>query len=407
MISGSNFAISVLLARWLAPESYGSYALAFAVFLLVSQFQQALLLEPMTVFGSSSYRGKLPQYLGSLLWLNGGTVAFISAILAVAAWVVHRTGAYGSLAPALLGVSLASPCILLFWLLRRGFYIELRPAAATRGAVLYCGLTLTILFAVKVLHVLSPFTAFLIMGAAALVTSAFFFLRLKPVVNLDRNELRLREVSHQHWVYGRWALASALAMWIPTNLYYVLLGSSHTMVNAAELRALMNLTLPVGQTATALSLLFIPFASRARAEQGPESLRKISWNITMLFGFGAIAYWALIVIFRGSVLHLFYGGHYSQISAFVPIVAASSVFQTCINGPGIGLRANETPVCVFYAYLVSSAITVVVGVFATSRLGVEGAVGTMLLANFSAFAVAQFMLRRQLGQTPSVLAEAL
>lgn len=407
MISGSNFAISVLLARWLALEAYGSYALAFAVFLLVSQFQQALLLEPMTVFGSSSYRDRLRAYLGTLLWLNGGIVALISLVLAISAWVVHLTHGFGFLATALLGVSLACPCILLFWLLRRGFYIQLQPAAATRGAVLYCGLVLTILLTANLLHLLSAFTAFLIMGIAALITSAVFFLQLKPTLRLQSNELRLRDISRQHWVYGRWALASAIAMWIPANIYYILLGSSRTMVNAAELRALMNLALPVGQTAGALSLLFIPFASRARAERGAESLRKISWNITMLYGAGAVLYWVVIVVFRGSVLHLFYGGHYSQIGRFVPILALSSVFQTCTHGPGIGLRANEMPICVFYAYLVSSVISVGVGVIATSVLGVRGAVGTMLLANLSAFFVAQVMLRRQLRQTPAVLAEAL
>jgi O-antigen/teichoic acid export membrane protein len=406
MISGSNFAVSVLLARWLSAETYGSYALAFAIFLLVSQFQQALLLEPMSVFGSSIHRGKLRSYLGRLLWLHGGTSALISAILAAGAWGVVLTHGSKPLAAALLGVSLASPCILLFWLLRRSFYIELQPGAATQGAVLYCGLVLVMLLAANFWHVLSPFIAFLLMGMAALITSGVFLIRLKPDLSLTRNELSMRETSRQHWIYGRWALASAVAMWIPTNIYYVLLGTSGSMAHAGELRALMNLALPVGQTATALSLLFIPYASRMRAEQGPEVLRKISFNITLLFGLGAVMYWIALVMFRGSVLHLFYGGHYSQISAFVPVVAVSSIFQTCISGPGIGLRANEMPICIFYAYLVSSLITVGVGVIATRMLGVQGAVGTMLLANLSAFLVAQFMLRRQLRRAPAVLAEA-
>jgi O-antigen/teichoic acid export membrane protein len=178
------------------------------------------------------------------------------------------------------------------------------------------------------------------------------------------------------------------------------------MAHAGELRALMNLTLPVGQTATALSLLFVPYASRARAERGPQSLRKISLGITALFGLGAIVYWAAVVTFRGSVLHLFYGGRYSEISAFIPFVAISSIFQTCINGPGIGLRANEMPICVFYAYLVSSAITLGAGVFATRLFGVEGAVITMLVANMSAFLVAQLMLSRNARPVHDVLAEA-
>jgi O-antigen/teichoic acid export membrane protein len=406
MISGSNFAISILLARWFAAEQYGAYALAFAVFILVSQLHQALLLEPMSVYGSSLYRGRLRHYLGTLLWMHAGTVALISTILGAGALAVFFTHHSVSLAGALLGVCIASPCILLFWLVRRSFYLELQPALATQGAVLYCLLVLFLLFGANTLKVLSPFTAFLIMGTAALTTSVAFLMKLKPITRRHRNELSLVETSRQHWVYGRWALASAVAMWIPTNIYYVLLGSSAGMAHAGEMRALMNLTLPVGQTATALSLLFIPFASRTRAESGPESLRKISSGITALFGIGAIAYWGTVVAFRGSVLHMFYGGRYAEISAFIPIVALSSIFQTCINGPGIGLRANEMPVCVFYAYLVSSVITLGAGVVATKFFGVEGAVITMLVANMSAFLVAQVMLIRNTRQVPDVLAKA-
>ena len=53
LISGSNFVIGVLLARWLLPAQYGAYALAFSVFLLVSFLHQALLTEPQRVFGPS------------------------------------------------------------------------------------------------------------------------------------------------------------------------------------------------------------------------------------------------------------------------------------------------------------------------------------------------------------------
>jgi O-antigen/teichoic acid export membrane protein len=405
MISGSNFAISILLARWFAAEQYGAYALAFAAFILVSHLHQALLLEPMSVYGSSVYRGRLRHYLGTLLWMHSGAIAVISALLGAGALGVYLTHHSAHLAGALAGVCIAAPCILLFWLVRRSFYLELKSASAAQGALLYCALIVLLLFGANELKVLSPFTAFLMLGIASLVTSAVFLKQLKPVGKLSHNELSLSETSRQHWNYGRWALASAVAMWIPSNIYYILLGSTSGIASAGQLRALMNLTQPVGQTATALGLLFVPYASRVRTERGPEALRKISFGITALFALGAIAYWAVVVAFRGPVVHLFYGGRYAEISAFVPIVAISSVFQTCINGPGIGLRANEMPICVFYAYLVSSVITVAGGVVATRWFGVEGAVITMLVANISAFLVAQTMLSRNARKVPCVFPE--
>src|SRR5260370_23428769 len=70
LISGSNFIISILLARWLMPDQYGSYAIAFGVFVLVVLVYQSLVLEPMAVFGASSYRDSLRDYLRSVLRLH-------------------------------------------------------------------------------------------------------------------------------------------------------------------------------------------------------------------------------------------------------------------------------------------------------------------------------------------------
>src|ERR1019366_3825617 len=46
LISGSNFLIGILLARWLVPEQYGAFSLAFSVFLLLSYVYHSLLSEP-------------------------------------------------------------------------------------------------------------------------------------------------------------------------------------------------------------------------------------------------------------------------------------------------------------------------------------------------------------------------
>src|SRR5216683_4409827 len=71
LMSGSNFLLSILLARWLAPEQYGAYALAFSLFFFVSAVHQALLLEPMSVFCTSEYATRQHAYIGAMLWFQG------------------------------------------------------------------------------------------------------------------------------------------------------------------------------------------------------------------------------------------------------------------------------------------------------------------------------------------------
>src|SRR5947207_12866057 len=67
LISGSNFLIGILLARWLMPDQYGAFALAFSVFLLLSYVYQSFLAEPQAVFSGSAYRKSLRGYLQTLL----------------------------------------------------------------------------------------------------------------------------------------------------------------------------------------------------------------------------------------------------------------------------------------------------------------------------------------------------
>src|ERR1019366_6540962 len=72
LISGSNFIVAILLARWLAPGQYGGYALAFEAFLFLSVVYGALILEPMSVFGASIYKNDFQAYLGVLLRIHSG-----------------------------------------------------------------------------------------------------------------------------------------------------------------------------------------------------------------------------------------------------------------------------------------------------------------------------------------------
>ena len=56
MYSGFNFIASVLLARWLLPEDYGAYAIAFAIFQFGYQLQNAIIIEPMSVIGPVKFK---------------------------------------------------------------------------------------------------------------------------------------------------------------------------------------------------------------------------------------------------------------------------------------------------------------------------------------------------------------
>src|SRR5947209_6401279 len=128
--SGSNFLLGILLARWMAPEQYGAYALAFSIYILVTFLYQALLLEPLSVFSGTTYSNNLRGYLKSNIWLHWAVSAVICALLggsAIAAKVWWHSPVS---AMAFAGITAATPFVLIHALGRRSFYLRLSPVPA-------------------------------------------------------------------------------------------------------------------------------------------------------------------------------------------------------------------------------------------------------------------------------------
>jgi O-antigen/teichoic acid export membrane protein len=394
LITGSNFLLSILLARWMSREEYGAFALGFSVFLLVGVLYQALLLEPMSVFGGYSYHGQLRTYLRSLLAIHLFAGLAILFGLALSSGIARVAGAADGLPGSLLGAAVAAPCILMFWLVRRAFYLRLSSAFALAGAVLYCVLVVGGLFLLQHYGFLSSFTAFTLMGAGGLLSGALLLFCLHRQLDANHAALQLGEVWRRHWEYGRWALLCAAAMWVPANMYYPLISSFQGVASAGELKALLNFFNPIFQTYGALSLLLLPYAARRRS-QGVHP-GALTWRITLLCASGTILYWIAVIAFRGTAFRLLYSGRYLDVAHLLPVVALGSVFENAFFGPAIVLRAMEAPKSVFVALFVAAAIALVVGIPATRYFGVAGAVWAQTVSSIAGFAVAAVLLRNKL-----------
>jgi O-antigen/teichoic acid export membrane protein len=405
-ISGSNFLLSILLARWMSATEYGAYALAFSIFILLSLAYISMVLEPMAVFGGSVYRSDLGGYLKALLKIHLFSTLTIFVALGAVCGVASLRGSPVALSGALVGVTLASSCVLLFWLARRSFYLECSPASATLGAVLYVAVVLVGLWIVHAKGWLSPFTAFLPISAAALLSSGLLFYWLRPTFSSaspDGININAREVWARHWRYGRWAIAGAVASWIPAYIYYPLLTKFSGMAQSGEFKALMNLLAPMQQMQAALTMLFLPYASRVYAENGRQGASAIAARLTVLSFAIALAYWAVIIPVKEPVIRLLYSGKYVEVAYLVPLIAIGSLLWSAVCGSAIVLRAMESPASVFVAFIASSAVSLAVGIPAARAYGILGAVWGTNLADAGALLMVMVLLRRKIVSKPELL----
>jgi O-antigen/teichoic acid export membrane protein len=364
--------MGILLARWMVPEEYGAYALAFSIFLFLSGFHNALLLEPMSVFGPASYGKCLPAYVGKLLGLHFVLAFFLSGLIVAGIAVLRHSASERALVSALWGVCLATPLILFFWLCRRATYLKLAPGLAAGGASVYCLVVIGLLSLVKSVRWLSTFTAFLIQSLAATAAAIVLLAFLRPRLNSASGPFS-SAVVRQHWQYGRWVVATVIVYWLSGNAYYVIVAAFLQMRDVAALRALQNFSLPFGQFLTAIGLLVLPWASARFAEEGRAGFRRRVRQITLLFTGMASVYYAFLWLFGGRLMGFLYAGRYREFSHLLTLVVAPVVVLAASQGSTIAVQATQAPADVFLAYSVSGTLTILAGVALARCWGLEGA----------------------------------
>jgi O-antigen/teichoic acid export membrane protein len=395
LYAGSNFVMSILLARWLAPEEYGSYAVAFSVLVFIMMFHQALFLEPMLIFGSSAYRNCLRVYLKALLLLHLCISLGIVLVLGVTAGVASKLGQTNGFPGALVGVAFAAPLILMLWIIKRVFYVNLSPGPSAGASLLYCTLTMGGLALAYRYNYLSPLSTFLLMGLASLVANVVLLTYLGLRLPSSQDAPRILDIWGRHWRYGRWALGANVMMWVPLNVFYPLLSSLSGMAAAGELKALMNFASPMYQASGALSPLMLPHAARVLEKRGHTGADSVLKQQTLLSISYSIPYWIVLLLFQAPIFRILYSGRYTEVVYLMPVVALACVFGSAFFGPANVLRVMGSPRLVFAAVSISTCVAVAVGVPITWAYGVRGATWGMALSEVLAFVAAVVLLRRK------------
>ncbi len=384
LFSGANFIANILLARWLAPDAYGAFAFGFSLFLLFAAFHTAVLIDPMLVFGAGRYAGRVREYLGFLIGSHVALTLAAAVVLVLASLL-----ASGLLTNALLGAAIATPLVLLAWLLRRAFYIEGQPAWAAVASGLYLVVLLASLLAFNTAGTLTPATGFLAMALASLPVYSLAVIRLRPRFT----GAEVRGMLDEHVRYGRWSAATSLLIWVPLNIFFVILPYFAQLAAAAELRAITNLLTPMMQSALAITILVQSQLSAAYQLAGPPAVLARLRNAFALILFGAFLYWAILFFWHQPLLALLYDAQY----VFTPDVILLAGFVPVAFGIGalleVALRAMEKPRLVFFGYLVASLLACSVGIWLSLSSPLTGALAGQALAFVGLCAVLAYQLR--------------
>jgi O-antigen/teichoic acid export membrane protein len=392
LVSGAHFGLNVLLARWVSPAEYGIFAVSFSLFLFLSGFHIALILEPMNVLGASRPAAEQGRYLGSLVQLHVLLTILLSLVLM--AGVLALRGGHATLARSLAALAAALPFILLQWLLRQACYLQTRPDLAVRGSLIYVSTLAAALGALALGRTsISPVTAaFPALAVASLAASAGLW---RPLgVTLSTRTVPSVELLTSHWSYGRWIVAAGLAHNAGNALYLPLVAALLGLASSGTLKAVQNLALPLQQLLTALTLLTLPWAARRAASRGEADSHRIAGRLLLAYVAMALCYGALLIGLGTRLLRLLYGpGPYAALGWSVFLVALSGVVAASANALGVALRAMGRPQVILWSKLAAAFCLLAAGIALVKTQGLYGALVGVVLGQACEAAVLAVFLR--------------
>jgi O-antigen/teichoic acid export membrane protein len=390
--AGAHLALNLLLARWLAPSDYGTFAQVYALLLVGLAFHSALVTEPLLVHGRRSFAGAFERYLGVILC--GHTILSIAFAAALVS-LLPLASASAGLRYAADAVAIGAPVLLLVPLLRRACSVRMAWAVAASGGVVYAVALVGQLTLAEEIGHLSVRDAFACLASASILASAWIALRLGCRPRFFEAGFAL-DVVRKHWQYGRWALLAVLATWVPWNLHYLVLTRILSLEDIGGLRALQNLMLPTTHLSIALCTALLPILAADLAQGRVRQARALILRHLGLCAAANVCYVAVVACFGDELLVFLYGGAYAQVHPLAVQVVAIQAPWSLIAALALAQQALGQSARAFLLWLPHVGLSLAFGVSGATLGGVDGFVSGMLLASCLSLPFAWAIQRRWL-----------
>ena len=361
--------LNFFAARWLSTNEFGLLSILWAIARYIRSFHEAIIIEPILVFGSSNLRAHLRDYLSKIM-IYFFLLFLIAIIFAIFGIIVHI--------PTLIVVFVLSEVfVLLLIFLRKCGFVLYQIQYSTFASILYA--FILILFLVLFSHKIKQDGAILlaIVGLSSMISNLMLLKKFHIIPSIKKSEVELKKIIILHWKYGRWSSLASLFTWFPRNIYYFVLPIFGSVELAGNMRALINFLLPINLTLASLSSYLLVYFSQLRGKRLFQIFVFSFFTILLLTVFLGI----FMGIFHEALINIVYGNRYKNISNLLWIVA----FIMIVNGIGnVGqmlLKALKRPNLVFWAQVLASISAIFFSFIFIPYKGLTGAFIAMLLSN--------------------------
>lgn len=394
VVSGTRFAVTLIVGRVCGPDQLGVYSLGFTFVMLLGCVLEALIMTPYAVFANRAIGSRKTDYAGSVL-IQYGLLSLVAMVgLAILASVISPGMA--ELAPVIWTLAGILPLILLQEFARRFAFAHLRIQTAFLLDSLVAVVTVFGLLALASTGELTPAGAFGVMGiGCGLIVSVWLFQSRRQF------SPRRKEISadtKKHWQFGRWVFANQMTMFargyaVPWLLVLVLDTATTGIFVACETLVLLGNPILLG-----ISNVLTPTASRAYAQEGSVGARRVIGQAQLWLAVIVGMLFIGLLLFGSRAVTFLYGNQFGGQQLLIAILGLAMVAEAFSIPLESGLCAVERPHVGFVAGFAGLIVTLTVTAILVVPFGMVGAACGLPAGRFVALSIQSiaFWLRPRL-----------
>lgn len=403
IVSTVNFLTIYLLARYLETSIFGAFMLAHTGLLLLTNLQNALLIQPHNVLGAALAAPEYQRFTGALVLAQAAMCTVAFAMLAAIGGLAARHDA-----PIAGGVLIALAIAAAPWMgqefIRRILYTRRETRAATINDAASYGLQLCGIFFLVVYWPdrATPEAALLVLGGSSLAGILIGLWQLRDHVRFGGpgSFALIGRAWRKTWRFGKWLIAQNAVVWFGAQghswIVGIMLGAEQVGLYRAATH-LVNVMNPLLQT----SFNYLPSRGSIAYQSGGAAGLSIWVRRTLrVLLLAPLPFCVVMVGFPQWALHLAYGERYAGTDmALILALATIAVCITFMKFPfDVGLLALRSTRSIFYIYLIPVMLLLSAGVSLIHFLGILGVPLSAMLINTALMAATWFAYRRQLAR---------
>ena len=389
---GANFAVQVMIVRYLSKSDYGAFAYAMGVAAMGTTLATFGLDRAVTRFVPIyDERGEHDKLFGTLLLAAGGVLS-LGLLTIVVVYVASGALISDKQAVSLLLILiLLAPLHALDGLLMGMFAVFSKPRQIFfRKHVLTPGLRVAVVLA---LILTGSGVTFLAWGYVAAVTVGIG-IYVVMLVNMLRNEGLLQRFRLSNLDVPTRAVLGFTVPLLTSDIVYlamhtsdiVLLGYFGGAEDVGAFRAVYPAAHMNQVVMSSFALLFTPVAARMFARNDEEGINELYWQTAIWIAVFSFPVFALTFSLAGPVTVGLFGGRYEDSALILALLALGYYFNAALGFNGLTLKVMGRLKYIVSINTIVAVVNLVVAFILIPRYGAYGAAfataGTLVLHNF-------------------------